>query len=112
MTSNFEQVSDAIDLLMVAGVPCSKIYNMKDIDEDPHFNQCGWIADMPMADGMTTVRTRRFPSDPFKFSAFEPVYGKAPALGEQNHEVLEALGFTAEEVDEMEAEWEMKVKNK
>ena len=110
--SNFEQVSDAIDLLMVAGVPCSKIYNMKDIDEDPHFNQCGWIADMPMADGMTTVRTRRFPSDPFKFSAFEPVYGKAPALGEQNHEVLEALGFTAEEVDEMEAEWEMKVKNK
>ena len=35
-----------------------------------------------------------------------------PALGEQNHEVLEALGFTAEEVDEMEAEWEMKVKNK
>ena len=67
---------------------------------------------MPMADGMTTVRTRRFPSDPFKFSAFEPVYGKAPALGEQNHEVLEALGFTAEEVDEMEAEWEMKVKNK
>ena len=38
--------------------------------------------------------------------------GKAPALGEQNHEVLEALGFTAEEVDEMEAEWEMKVKNK
>ena len=25
---------------------------------------------------------------------------------------LEALGFTAEEVDEMEAEWEMKVKNK
>ena len=110
--SNFEQVSDAIDLLMVAGVPCSKIYNMKDIDKDPHFNQCGWIADMPMADGMTTVRTRRFPSDPFKFSAFEPVYGKAPALGEQNHEVLEALGFTAEEVDEMEAEWEMKVKNK
>ena len=110
--STFEQVSDAIDLLMVAGVPCSKIYNMKDIDEDPHFNQCGWIADMPMADGMTTIRTRRFPSDPFKFSAFEPVYGKAPALGEQNHEVLEALGFTAEEVDEMEAEWEMKVKNK
>ena len=110
--STFDQVSDAIDLLMVAGVPCSKIYNMKDIDEDPHFNQCGWIADMPMADGMTTIRTRRFPSDPFKFSAFEPVYGKAPALGEQNHEVLEALGFTAEEVDEMEAEWEMKVKNK
>lgn len=108
----FEHVSEAAELLMNAGIPCSKIYNMKDIDEDPHFNQCGWIENMPLADGMTTARTRRFPSNPFEFSAFSADYRKAPALGENNHEILEPLGYSAAEIDAMEAEWESKVKNK
>ena len=97
---------------MDAGIPCSKIYNMVDVDEDPHFNQCGWITNMPMADGMVDFPTRRFPTDPFEFSAFSAEYRKAPALGENNHEILEPLGYSAEEIDQMESEWEEKVKNK
>lgn len=108
----FPQISQAVQLLMEAGIPCSKIYNMRDVNEDPHFNQCGWIADMPMADGMRSVRTRRFPSDPFEFSAFPAEYRKAPALGENNHEVLEDLGFSPEEIDAMEEEWERAVREK
>ena len=108
----FEHVSEAIDLLMDAGIPCAKIYNMQDINDDPHYNQCGWIADMPMADGMKSVRTRRFPSNPFGFSEFEPVYGKAPALGENNQEVLGQLGYSAQQIDEMESRWEAEVKGK
>ena len=96
---------------MKAGVPCSKIYNMKDIDADPHYNECGWIGNMPMAGALTSVRTRRFPTNPFEFSAFPADYRPAPGLGENNHEVLEPLGFTAEEIDAMEAEWEAKAKN-
>lgn len=106
----FEHVSEAEALLMKAGIPCSKIYNMLDIDKDPHFNECGWIENMPMPEGMTSVRTRRFPSNPFEFSAFSADYRPAPALGEHNHEVLEPLGFSAEEIDAMEAEWEAKGK--
>ena len=108
----FPQISQAVQLLMEAGIPCSKIYNMRDVNEDPHFNQCGWIADMPMADGMQSVRTQRFPSDPFEFSAFSAEYRKAPALGENNHEVLEDLGFSPEEIDTMEEEWERAVREK
>ena len=108
----FPQISQAVQLLMEAGIPCSKFYNMRDVNEDPHFNQCGWIADMPMADGMQSVRTRRFPSDPFEFSAFSAEYRKAPALGENNHEVLEDLGFSPEEIDTMEEEWERAVREK
>ena len=108
----FPQISQAVQLLMEAGIPCSKIYNLRDVNEDPHFNQCGWIADMPMADGMQSVRTRRFPSDPFEFSAFSAEYRKAPALGENNHEVLEDLGFSPEEIDTMEEEWERAVREK
>lgn len=106
----FAHISEAVDLMMDAGIPCSKIYNMKDIDEDPHFNQCGWIADMPMPEAMTSLRTRRFPANPFSFSAFEAEYRPAPALGENNHEVLGALGYSAAEIDAMEAEWEAKAK--
>lgn len=108
----FEHVDEAVQMLMDAGIPCSKIYNMVDINQDPHFNQCGWIANMPMADDMTSVRTRRFPSNPFEFSDFAAEYRKAPALGEHNHEVLEALGYSSEEIDAMETQWEEEVKSK
>lgn len=108
----FEHISDAAQLLMDAGIPCAKIYNMKDIENDPHYKECGWIADMPMADGMTSLRTRPFPTNPFGFSGFAPEYKKAPALGEHNHEILESLGYTAEEIDEMEQRWEDEVKGK
>ena len=108
----FDHISDAIDAMMKAGVPCAKIYNMHDIDVDPHYNECGWIADMPLAGDGTTFKTRRFPTNPFRFSAFEAEYKKAPALGADNHEVIEKLGYSAAEIDEMEKEWEDKVKAK
>ena len=108
----FDRISDAEKLLMDAGVPCDKIYNMQDIDKDPHYNECGWIADMPMMDEMTSLRTRRFPSNPFGFSEFAPEYRKAPALGADNHEVLEPLGYSAQEIDEMEKRWEDEVLGK
>lgn len=109
---SFPHIQEPIQKLMDAGVPCTKIYNMEDIDADPHFNQCDWIAEMPMADEMTSVRTRRFPTNPFEFSEFSAQYRKAPALGEHNHEVLEALGYSAAEIDQMETEWEAKAREK
>ena len=82
------------------------MYNQDDILKDPHYNECKWFTDMPMADGMKSVRTRKFPTDPVEFSAFEPVYKKAPALGENNLEVIGELGYSAEEINAMEKEWE------
>ncbi|WP_312279781.1 CoA transferase [Oscillibacter sp.] len=109
---SLDSVNTAVDALIEAGVPCTKIYNMMDIDEDLHYNACGWIADMPMANDMMSVRTRRFPSNPFTFSEIQAQYGAAPNLGESNHEILEQLGLSAEEVDAMEGEWEEKAKSK
>lgn len=107
---SYPHIQEPIQMLMDAGVPCTKIYNMEDIYYDPHYNQCGWIADMPMADGMKSVRTRKFPSNPFGFSAFSAEYRKAAALGEHNHEMLGAMGYSAAEIDRMLEEWEAKVK--
>jgi crotonobetainyl-CoA:carnitine CoA-transferase CaiB-like acyl-CoA transferase len=109
---SFEDIQDAMNALMDAGVPCSKVYNQEDIEKDPHNNACKWFTDMPMADGMKSVRTRKFPTDPFEFSAFAPEYKKAPALGENNHEIIGPLGYTPEEIDAMETQWEDETKAK
>lgn len=109
---DLDSVNTAVDALMEAGVPCAKIYNMMDIDEDLHYNTCGWIADMPMAIDMKSVRTRRFPSNPFTFSEIQAEYGVAPNLGESNHEILGQLGLSVEEIDTMESEWEERAKTK
>ena len=102
----FDNIDDAVNALIDAGVPCGKVYNQDDILKDPHYNACKWFTDMPMADGMKSVRTRKFPTDPMEFSAFEPVYKKAPALGENNVEVIGELGYSEEEILAMEKEWE------
>ena len=107
---SFDHIAEAEKLLMDAGVPCAKVYNQLDIDQDPHYNECGWLTDMPVLDRVKTVHSRRVPSNPFSFSEFEATYGKAAELGQHNHELLESMGYTAEEVDAMEAEWEKKAK--
>jgi len=98
-------VKEAEKILMEAGVPCAKIYSCEDIFADPHFNEAGWITKIPAQDGVTTIDGRYFPTDPFDFSEAKPVYTKAPKLGQHNHEVLEALGYSADEIDAMQAEW-------
>ena len=103
--SSFDDIGDAMKLLMDAGVPCAKVYNQDDILHDPHYNECKWFTDMPMCDGMS-VKTRKFPTDPVEFSAFKPEYKKAPALGENNVEVISQLGYSADEINKMEKEWE------
>jgi formyl-CoA transferase len=107
---SFARIEEPLKLLLDAGIPSSKVYNQMDIDADPHYNECGWLVNMPLADGMTSFRTRRFPSNPMGFTAFSAEYKKAPALGEHNHELIGQLGYTAEEVDAMEAEWLEKAK--
>ena len=107
---SLDKIEDAQKLLMDAGVPCAKVYSNEDVYNDPHFNESGWITTVPAPDGITSIPGRIFPSNPVTFSEVQPVYGKAPNLGQNNHEILEKLGYTSEEVDRMEREWEEKYK--
>lgn len=91
--------------LTEANVPNCKIYSMKDIDEDIHFNQNGWISGMPAWDENWSVTSRRCMGSPWTLSRIVPFHQIPPRLGEDNHEILERVGFTAEEVDAMEKEW-------
>lgn len=103
----FDSISIPLQMLDEAGVPCAKVYNMIDIDNDPHFNQCGWIANMPMIESMTSFPKRRFPADPFEFSEFKPDYKRAEELGQSNYSVLEKIGLSRNQIDDMEEAWEL-----
>ena len=107
---SLDKIDDAEKLLMNAGVPCAKVYSPEDVFEDPHFNECGWITKIPAPDGVTSIDGRFFPSNPFEFSEVKAEYRKAPVLGQDNHSVLESVGFSTEEVDRMEEEWTQKFK--
>lgn len=109
---SFPDIADAEEVLADAGIPCSRVFTHKDINEDPHFNECGWIIDLPVQHGMKTIRSKRAPSDPFGFSACMPEYGETPALGQHNVEILSRLGMAAGEIEAMEQEWNEKARKK
>lgn len=105
---SFDDISEVEKLLSAEGIPNSKVYTHKDVNEDPHFNECGWIVDIPVQKGVTTTKTKRAVGSPFSFSSCKPVFGRAPALGEHNQEIMMKLGYTKEEADALSAEWRKK----
>ncbi len=101
----FDDIREAEKLIMDAGVPCAKIYDMMDVFHDPHYNECEWIKWVDTPSNVKSMDQTVIPTDPFKLSEVEPEYTPAPMLGEHNHEILEALGYSAEEIDAIQAEW-------
>lgn len=91
--------------LMDAGLPCSRIYTYEDVDQDPHYQEAGWFADIPVPEGVTSVTARRIVGSPFTFSEQEPTYEVGDSLGGSNQEVLEKLGYSAQEIKELADKW-------
>lgn len=91
IVSSWIQSRNADDLLPVldaAGVPCSKIYSIKDIFEDPHYAARGNILEVPHA----VLGSIKMPGIYPKFSNNPgAVKWAGPALGEHNKEIYEDL---------------------
>ena len=79
------------------------------MDQDPHYNEAGWFADIPMPEGMA-LRTRRLVGSPFEFSADKPEYKPLEGFGCGNYEILGQLGYSKEQVDQLETRWAEAVK--
>lgn len=108
----FDSMEEAAKQLRAVGVSSCRLYSMKDINEDPHFNLNGWIYHQPVPDGVETIEGRRAPTLPYFLSDVAPAYTSFEPLGLSNHPVLERIGFTPEEIDAMEAEWTEKYTRK
>jgi formyl-CoA transferase len=89
-------VSKALDILSRANVPASRIYTVKDIAADPHYEARGMIQRVHTREGFDVDMPGIVP----KLSATPGVIrSSAPLLGEHTREVLLAQGFDAAQLD-------------
>jgi crotonobetainyl-CoA:carnitine CoA-transferase CaiB-like acyl-CoA transferase len=91
--------SDLEALLMSAGVPCSRMNNIKEVFEDPHMIDRGITIDVnhPVMGKMKAVR------NPVLFEEDSPnIRRHAPLLGEHTQEILLDLGYSQEQITEFD----------
>lgn len=84
------------EMLLAAGVPCSRVRNIAQIVDEPHVRARGILeeTDHPAAGRMTTLKT------PIVLSGkTAPMRRHAPMLGENTREVLTAQGYSEQEID-------------
>jgi crotonobetainyl-CoA:carnitine CoA-transferase CaiB-like acyl-CoA transferase len=87
-------------LLMGAGVPCSRMNNIKEVFEDPHMIDRGITVDVehPVMGKMKAVR------NPVLFEDESPSIRRyAPLLGEHTEEILAHLGYSKDQIHELES---------
>jgi len=92
--------SECLDHFQQAGVTVAPIYDMEDIERDPHFHQRNIVVELPDAElGTVPVHniSPRLAHTPGVFRR------PAPRLGEDTDHVLADLGFTESEVKELES---------
>lgn len=91
--------TDCLAHFQQAGVTVAPIYDMEDIERDPHFHQRNIVVELPDAE-MGTVPVHnispRLSHTPGVFRC------PAPRLGEDTEAVLIDLGFSISEVEELE----------
>ena len=86
-------------LLMGVGVPCSRMNNIKEVFEDPHMIDRGITVDVehPVMGKMKAVR------NPVLFEDESPsIRRHAPLLGEHTEEILAHLGYSKNQIHELE----------
>ena len=93
-----QTIGNALAVLQAADVPVGKIYSVRDMMSDPHFLARGMFEQHAFADGT-----------PIKLPAITPKMSATPGetkwlgptLGEHNAEILGALGYDANEIEQM-----------
>ena len=91
---------EAMDVLASAGVPASAVFDTKDLFDDPHLNQRGFVQSLER-EGQSDVRVLGWP---VRMSKSSVEIEAAPLLGWHTDEVLAAeLQLAPDELDELRA---------
>lgn len=101
--ATFDDIDVAIELMDSAGIPVAKINTTGDLFDFDQVLARDMIIETTTPAG-TPIKTK---GTPVRFSAVEPVRGRAPALGENEVEVLTALGYSEEKIAELVERWQV-----
>ena len=92
--------TEVVDTLLAQGIPAGPLMSIKELSEDPHFNDAREMFPTMQQPGVGDFRVTAVP---IKFSETPPTITRhAPALGEHNEEVYgQMLGLTPEQVADL-----------
>lgn len=80
------------------GVPVGPVMDWYEIENDPDLNTDGTIVEIDQQDSRGKFKTIGVPCT---FSNYTPDYKRAPKLGENNEEILTALGYTKDQIADL-----------
>ena len=81
-----------------AGIPVGPVIDWHELENDPDLNEDGTIVTIDQGGNRGNFKTIGMP---FTLGNYKPDYKRAPDLGENNVEVLSALGYDADEINDL-----------
>lgn len=95
------QVAEVLALLDGIDVPCAKVQRIDEVLADPQIQARGMVVEQEHP----VLGKIRLPNLPFKFSGCDTTIRQvAPDLGQHNAEIAAALGYSTEEIAQMQAD--------
>jgi formyl-CoA transferase len=90
---------EAVDILRKFDIPCAPVLSMKEISNDPSLRASGTITEVDHKERGKYLTV----GSPIKFSDTTVEITGSPLLGEHTDEVLESLGYSAQQIAELHA---------
>lgn len=96
-TKNYDKY-ELTKKLGAAGIPVGPVLDWNEIENDPDLNNDGTIVTIDQGGNRGKFKTIGLP---FTMANYQPEYKRAPDLGENNKEILTALGYDADQIEEL-----------
>lgn len=108
----YDDVDEAITMLDKLGIPCCTVKSTKQLMDDPHLIERGTIIEMETPPSYKKVRKLKMRGPWIKFSKTPMESSRSSDLGEYNQEIIGGLGYSEEEVTQLQNKWTEKATKK
>ncbi|MPL96387.1 Acetyl-CoA:oxalate CoA-transferase [bioreactor metagenome] len=108
----FPDIREPARFMDEADIPCSLIYNTKDIRSDEHLLSRGMIVDFESPTGVKSIDSVKARGVVIKMSETPGSISKCPMIGEHNNEIMLRYGLSKEKIKELQGKWTEEYYNK